>query len=56
MIVAEKNNNIFGYMILLKKNKNLIIDLIAIDKKYRNKGYGSKINKFDFKFQANKVP
>ena len=43
MIVAEKNNNIFGYMILLKKNKNLIIDLIAIDKKYRNKGYGSKL-------------
>lgn len=51
MIVAEKNNFIIGYMILLKKKNNIVIDLIAIDKKFRKKGYGEELISSILKFK-----
>ena len=36
-------NKLVGLLCVLKKKKNIIIDLIAISKKYNGKGFGSAI-------------
>ena len=39
MIIAEKNELLLGFMLLIKdKNNKLIIDLIAVNNKQRNSG------------------
>jgi len=37
MIVAIIDNNIVGFLLILKKKNSIIIDLIALDEKYRGK-------------------
>ncbi|MFC1590335.1 GNAT family N-acetyltransferase [Candidatus Omnitrophota bacterium] len=41
MIVAEAKGVITGFLIIMKNKKDLIIDLIAVDKKQRRKGIAS---------------
>ena len=50
MIVAEKNNKIVGFLLLIKKKSNILIDLIAVDKKYRKIGIGESLIKSIGKF------
>ncbi len=38
LIVAEKNNSVIGFLLILIKKNNLIIDLIAVDEKNRGLG------------------
>ena len=41
--VIEIKNKILGFVLLIFKKNFLIIDLIAIDKKFQNKGLGKKL-------------
>lgn len=54
LIIAEKKDKVVGFLLLIKKNQNLIIDLIAVHENYRRYGYASKMinyleNKYKFK-------
>jgi len=46
MIIAKINNKIIGFLQLLKTKNEFIIDLIAIDKNYRNKGIALNMIEF----------
>jgi GNAT superfamily N-acetyltransferase len=46
MVVAEKNKEIAGFLLLLKNKRQLIIDLIAVDSKHRGKGYAKEMIAF----------
>ena len=41
IIVYESNNKILGFILLIRKKSDLIIDLIAVDKKNKGMGIGS---------------
>ncbi len=43
IVVYEKNKKICGFILLIYKKNNLIIDLIAVNKKFRGKNIGSKL-------------
>lgn len=45
MIVATDHDEVVGFLLLLKVNDKLIIDLIAVDKKYHGKGIASQMIK-----------
>jgi ribosomal protein S18 acetylase RimI-like enzyme len=46
LIVSEYNKSIVGFLLILKNKKSYIIDLIAVKKKYRNLGFGTKMIEF----------
>lgn len=46
MIVALKDGDIIGFLQLIKKNDILIIDLIAVDEKFRGKNVAADMIKF----------
>ncbi len=47
MIVVEYNSDVVGFLQLLSKdNKTIIIDLIAVDEKYRGKGFAKNMISF----------
>lgn len=46
LYLVEHRNKIAGFILLLFDRKKIIIDLIAIDKKYQRKGLGEKLIKF----------
>lgn len=46
MIVATKNDNIIGFLQLIKKDYLLIIDLIAVDENHRGKKVATDMIKF----------
>jgi len=47
MIIAEHNEKVIGFLLLLKGEKNsLVIDLIAVDSTFRGQGVASKMIKF----------
>jgi ribosomal protein S18 acetylase RimI-like enzyme len=46
LYLVEYVNKVAGFVLLLFDKKELIIDLIAIDKKYQNKGLGRTLIKF----------
>lgn len=48
-IVAIKNNNIIGFFIGKKEIKNLVIDCIAIKKRWQKKSIGTKLMTFYFR-------
>ena len=43
MVIAMHNNNPITFLQLIKKEKNLIIDLIAVSSNYRGKNIGSSM-------------
>lgn len=52
LLVFEKGRKIAGFILLLFKKKDLIIDLIALHKIYQNKGFGKNlINYIEFKYK-----
>ena len=58
MILFEINNKVEGFLLLLKEknNNNLIIDLIAVSKKYQRRGVATSMidftnHKFNKKFK-----
>jgi len=50
IIIIKKNDKIIGFNGISLKNGEGRIDLIAVDKKYKNKGYGSLLVKQAYKF------
>ena len=46
MIVAEESQNIVGFLLLIYKKDSLIIDLIAVSKRYLRKGIAFKMVTF----------
>ena len=46
LIVSEFNKKVIGFLLILKKKKNYIIDLIAVKKNYQNLGFGTKMIQF----------
>jgi dTDP-4-amino-4,6-dideoxy-D-galactose acyltransferase len=46
LIVSEFNKKVIGFLLILKKKNNYIIDLIAVKKDYQNLGYGTKMIQF----------
>ena len=55
LLVAEKNNKILGFILILKKKKTFNIDLVAAGKKYRKKKVASSlINFINNKIMKNK--
>lgn len=52
LLVFEKERKIAGFILLIFKKKDLIIDLIALHKIYQNKGFGKNlINYIEFKYK-----
>ena len=46
LIVATYNDKPVGFLLLLKIKKNIIIDLIAVNKKFSGKGYATSMIKY----------
>ncbi len=46
MVVAKKGNKVIGFLQLIIKNKQLIIDLIAVDSNSRRKGVAAQMINF----------
>jgi len=46
LIVATYNDKPIGFLLLLKVKKNIVIDLIAVNKKYSGKGYATSMIKY----------
>ena len=46
MVVAIIDNNIVGFLLIIKKNESIIIDLIALDEKYHGKQIAEEMIKF----------
>lgn len=43
LIVTERNGEIAGFLLVLKREENVIIDLIAVDERFRNQGCGREM-------------
>ena len=43
LFVSYQNNEILGFILIIKRKKFLIIDLIATAKKYRKKGVATSL-------------
>ena len=56
MVIAESNSEIVGFLQLTNKDDStLVIDLIAVDKKFRGKGYAKKMIYYAYKNCLNKT-
>lgn len=53
--VIKEKKNLLGFLISNVNNKKGIIDLIAVDKKYRNKGVGKKLITSMINYYRNKI-
>jgi ribosomal protein S18 acetylase RimI-like enzyme len=42
-VAASRRKNIFGFIHLIKKNDNLFIDMLAVDKSLQGKGWGGRL-------------
>lgn len=54
MLVVQISSNVVGFILLLFKDGVIVIDLIAIDKKYRGKGLGGDLIKATEAMYSNK--
>lgn len=54
LIVSKINNKVTGYLLILKVNNAYVIDLIAVVKKYRNRGIATKMLLFFENFISSK--
>ena len=54
LLVAEINNKIAGFILLIEKEKEIIIDLIAVGKSFRQLGIGKSLIKESFNIYKNK--
>tara|TARA_B100001250_G_C19806846_1_gene793737 strand:+ start:2207 stop:2878 length:672 start_codon:yes stop_codon:yes gene_type:complete len=54
MIVYSEKKKVIGFVMLINKKKNLIIDLIAVKKKFRKKNIASKFIRFICNTSKNK--
>ena len=46
LIICECNKKVVGFLLIIKKKNDYIIDLIAVKKNYQNLGFGTKMIKF----------
>lgn len=51
--IATHNKKVIGFLLAIKNNDNIIIDLIAVDKKYRGLGVGKNLIKFTQNYYRN---
>ncbi len=54
LIVSKINNKVTGFLLILKVNNAYVIDLIAVVKKYRNRGIATKMLLFFENFISSK--
>ena len=54
LIVSEIDKKVVGFLLMLKNKKDYVIDLIAVNKKYRNNGLASQMLRFFENFLAKK--
>lgn len=56
MVIVEINSEVVGFLQLISKDNNtLLIDLIAVDEKYRGRGYAKKMIYYAYKNCSNKT-
>jgi ribosomal protein S18 acetylase RimI-like enzyme len=54
LIVSEINKKVVGFLLMLKNKKDYVIDLIAVNKEYRNNGLASQMLRFFENFLTRK--
>jgi ribosomal protein S18 acetylase RimI-like enzyme len=54
LIVSEINKKVVGFLLMLKSQSNYIIDLIAVNRSYKNLGFASKMLNFFHNFVVKK--
>lgn len=54
LLVSEINNSLAGFILLIENNKEIIIDLIGVGEKYRQKGVGKNLIQESFSIYSSK--